>query len=69
MRGLLAEFGIDISNGLERVLMMARQIFDGAAPDVPPEAVKIIGTLSQQALDLHVRLRDRSRPAGAAALQ
>ena len=61
MRGLLAEFGIDIPKGLKRALMMARQIVDGAAPDVPPEAVKIIGTLSQQALDLHVRLREIDR--------
>lgn len=58
MRGRLAEFGINISQGLERALMMARQIVDGAAPDVAPEAVKIIGTLSQQALDVHVRLRE-----------
>ncbi len=61
MRGLLAEFGIDIPKGLERALMMAREIVDGAAPDVPPEAVKIIGTLSQQALDVHVRLREIDR--------
>ena len=58
MRGRLAEFGINIPQGLERALMMARQIVDGAAPDVAPEAVKIIGTLSQQALDVHVRLRE-----------
>lgn len=58
MRGRLAEFGINIPQGLERALMMARQIVDGAAPDVAPEAVKIIGTLSQQALDVHVRWRE-----------
>jgi len=58
MRGLLAEFGIDIPRGLERALVMARQIVDGADPDVPAEAVKIIGTLSQQMLDIHVRLRE-----------
>ncbi len=70
MRGLLAEFGIDIPKGLERALKLARGIVDGAAPDVPPEAVKIIGTLSQQALDLHARLREIDRdPAGVAALE
>jgi len=36
---------------------MARRIVDGEAPDVPLEAAKIVGTLSQQALDIHVRLR------------
>lgn len=58
MRGLLAEFGIDIPKGLERALTKAREIVDGATPDIPAEAIKIIGTLSQQALDIHVRLRE-----------
>src|SRR4029450_12717561 len=41
IRGLLAEFGIDIPKGLERALLTARQIVDGEAPDVPMEAAKI----------------------------
>ena len=57
IRGLLAEFGIDIPKGLERALLKARQIVDGEAPDVPIEAAKIVVTLSQQALEIHVRLR------------
>ena len=57
IRGLLAEFGIDIPKGLERALLKARQIVDGEAPDVPIEAAKIVVTLSQQALGIHVRLR------------
>ncbi len=62
IRGLLAEFGIDIPKGLERALLMARRIVDGeAAPDVPMEAAKIVGTLSQQALDIHIRLREIDR--------
>ena len=61
IRGLLAEFGVDIPKGLERALLMARQIVDGRAPDVPIEAAKIVGTLSQQALDTHVRLREIDR--------
>src|ERR1700747_3140181 len=40
---------------------MARRIVDDEAPDVPIEAVKIVGTLSQQALDIHVRLRQIDR--------
>lgn len=51
MRGLLAEFGIDIPKGLHRALEMGRVTIDGAAPGVPPEAAKIVGRLSQQALD------------------
>jgi transposase len=61
IRGLLAEFGIDIPKGLERALLMARRIVDGEAPDVPMEAAKIVGTLSRQALDIHIRLREIDR--------
>lgn len=61
IRGLLAEFGIEIPKGLERALMMARQIVDGKSPDVPVEAAKIVSTLSRQALDTHVRLREIDR--------
>jgi transposase len=61
IRGLLAEFGIDIPKGLERALLMARRIVDGETPDVPMEAAKIVSTLSQQALDIHIRLREVDR--------
>jgi len=61
MRGLVAEFGINIPKGLERALLMARRIVEGEAPDVPIEAAKIVATLSQQALDIHVRLRQIDR--------
>jgi transposase len=61
MRGLLAEFGIDIPEGLERALLMARRVVDGAAPDVPAVAVTIVGMLSQQALDTHAQLREIDR--------
>ena len=61
MRGLLAEFGIDIPQGLERALLLARQVVDGATPDVPVEAVRIVGMLSQQALDTHTQLREIDR--------
>jgi transposase len=58
MRGLLAEFGIDIPQGLHRALEMARSIVDGEAPDIPPEAAKIVWRLSQQALDTHAQCRE-----------
>src|SRR5271170_4002243 len=61
IRGILAEFGIDIPKGLERALLMARQIVDGKTPDVPIEAAKVVAMLSQQALDTHVRLREIDR--------
>jgi transposase len=61
IRGLLAEFGIDIPKGIERALLMARRIVDGEAPDLPMEAAKIVSTLAQQALDIHARLREIDR--------
>ena len=61
LRGLLAEFGVDIPKGLERALLMARQVIEGNAPEVPIEAARIATTLSQQALDIHVRLRQIDR--------
>jgi transposase len=61
MRGLLAEFGIDIPDGLERALVMARQVVDGAALGVPAEAGRIVLMLSQQALSTHAQLREIDR--------
>jgi transposase len=61
IRGLLAEFGVDIPRGLERALLMARRIAEGEAPDVPAEAIKVVLTLSQQVLEIHVRVRAMER--------
>lgn len=58
VRALLAEFGINIPQGVRLALEMARKIVDGEAPAVPREAAKIVGRLSQQALDTHAQLRD-----------
>ena len=65
MRGLLAEFGINIPEGLERALTMAREVLEGQAPDVPVAAVKIIFALSQQALDTHSHVREIDRALAA----
>jgi transposase len=61
MRGLLAEFGINIPEGLERALLMARRVVDGETPDVPKEAARIVGMLSEQALSTHAQLREIDR--------
>jgi len=52
IRGLLAEFGIDIPKGLERALLMARQIVDGKPPKVPFEAAKWSAPLEPDMLKL-----------------
>ena len=64
MRGLLLEFGINIPEGLERALTMARQVLEGEAPKVPAVAVKIVFALSQQALDTHSHGREIDRALG-----
>ena len=61
MRGLLAEFGINIPEGLERALLMARELVDGQTQQVPQAASKVVAALSQQALDTHVRIREIDR--------
>jgi transposase len=61
MRGLLAEFGIDIPCGLERALLMARQIVEGKELAVPLEAAQVVTILSQQALDTHLKIRSMER--------
>lgn len=58
IRGLLAEFGIDIPIGLERALGVARQIaVSEVAPDVPAVAKQMLDLLCAQVLDTHVRLQ------------
>ena len=62
IRGLLAEFGIDFPEGLERALGLARQITDKeAAPDVPAIAKQMLDLLCGQVLDTHVRLQTIAR--------
>ena len=57
IRGLLAEFDIDIPEGLERALGLARQIAaKEVTPDVPQMAMHVLGLLCGQLIDTHVRL-------------
>ena len=65
IRGLLAEFGINIPEGLERALAMAHQVVGGETLEVPAAAAKIIFALSQQALDTHSHVRGIDRALAA----
>lgn len=63
MRRLLAEFGINIPEGLLRALELARQVAAKETTlDVPPIAMQILGMLFGQVLDTHVKVQviDRS---------
>jgi transposase len=61
IRGLLAEFGLEIRRGLEQALMHAQRIAAGEMPDIPPLAAKVIAGLAGQVLDLQARLREVER--------
>jgi transposase len=61
IRGLLAEFGIDIPRGLERALLIAKRILEGEALEIPEEAAKIVLMLSRQTFDTHSRIQGIDR--------
>ncbi len=62
IRGQLAEFGIDIPEGLERALTLARQILDGAANlDLPEHGIMMLAILCNQALGSHEQIRKVER--------
>lgn len=47
--------------GLERALLLAKQVLEGEALDIPDEAAKMVLLLSQQALDARNKIRDTDR--------
>ena len=61
IRGLLAEFGIDIPRGLERAVGTARRVTDGEILDVPDDTAACVLSLCEQALAAHERLRSIDR--------
>lgn len=56
IRGLLAEFGIEIVRGLHHAIELAARIAKGDAPEVPDLAVRVITGLAGQIGDVQVRL-------------
>lgn len=56
IRGLLAEFGIETARGLHRAINLAAQITDGAIPNVPELAGRIITGLAARIGDLQLQL-------------
>jgi transposase len=61
IRGLLAEFGIEIRRGIEQALMLAKRIAAHEVPDIPPLAARVIAGLAGQVLDLQARLGEIER--------
>jgi transposase len=57
LRGLLAEFGIVIAQGIGSAVKFAKGVLDGESPDVPEVAVDVLTSLSHQLVALHLRVR------------
>uniref|UniRef100_UPI001E2DD324 IS110 family transposase n=1 Tax=Chachezhania sediminis TaxID=2599291 RepID=UPI001E2DD324 len=69
LRGLLAEFGITLPQGLEKATGFARDVLDGSAPDIPEIGQDVIRILCRQLLstDYLVRWHDLRLQAVARA--
>ena len=61
IRGLLAEFGIEIRRGITHALSLAERIAGGDMPSIPALAAKMIASLAGQVLDLQTQLREIER--------
>ena len=57
LRGLLAEFGIVISQGIGSAVKFAKGVLDGDRPTIPEVAVDVLANLSNQLVALHLRVR------------
>lgn len=57
LRGILAEFGIVIAQGIERALRFADEALGGAVPDLPEVARDVVLNLCHQLAALHRRIR------------
>ena len=56
IRGLLAEFGIEMARGLHQALELARRLSAGEAPEVPALALRVVSGLADQIAALQVQL-------------
>ena len=69
LRGLLAEFGIVVRQGVGHAITIARQCLDGAEQDLPELARNVATNLSHQLLALHRRVLWYGRQLNRAAAQ
>ncbi len=56
IRAQLAEFGFVLAKGIQHALRLAGQLVEGAAPDIPALAVKVIVGLAEQLGSLQARI-------------
>lgn len=57
LRGLLAEFGIVIAQGIGSAVKFAKDVLDNDRLDIPEVAVDVLTNLSNQLVALHLRIR------------
>ena len=57
LRGLLAEFGIVIAQGVGSAIKFAKGVLDGDKPGIPDVAIDVLANLSNQLVALHLRVR------------
>ncbi len=57
LRGLLAEFGIVIAQGVGSAIKFAKGVLDGDKPGIPDVAIDVLANLSNQLVGLHLRVR------------
>lgn len=56
IRGLLAEFGIEVARGLHHALRLTKRLTDGHAPEVPALAQRVVAGLARQIAALQAQL-------------
>jgi transposase len=56
IRAQLAEFGIVLAKGIQHALRYVRQLVEGAVPNIPSLAIKVVVILAEQLGDLQVRI-------------
>src|SRR3954452_23485433 len=61
IRGLLAEFGIDLPKGIRDALGLVRRAVAGEAHEVPALAATVVGALAEQAIEVQARIRQLER--------
>ncbi len=57
VRGMLAEFGIVIGQGIGKAIAFAKAVVDGELPDLPDVAKEVISNLGNQLVALDMRVR------------
>jgi transposase len=67
IRAQLAEFGIVLAKGIQHALKLVDQLLEGAAPDIPVLANKIVVSLAEQIRELQARIGELEKDLNASS--